>query len=610
MAAKAEPIAAVDLALGALAKYERPDLEGRLRQARERLLADHVRVLVAGEFKKGKSMLVNGLVGAPVCPVLDDLSTAVPTVVRYAETPTVTLVRVLDGDIAERNTVPLDDIARYATEQGNPGNRERLSQIEIGLPRAVLASGLVLVDTPGVGGLNSVQAAATASTLPAADAVLLVSDASQEYTAPELEFLRQAVAVCPNVACVLTKTDMYPEWRTIAELDRGHLRRAGIDAQLFTVSSTMRWHALLAETDELRAELAADSGYAPLVGYLRKGVVGKADELARRSTVHDVLAVTDQVIASLRTEQAAQENPESVQQVIRKLSEAEKRATALKERSARWQQTLTDGVADLNADIDYDLRDRLREIVRDAEEVIQNGGDPTRTWDQFTAWVEQSTAAAGSANYVWATQRARYLANRVADHFDEERTHLLPALRIEPSDSLRSVRGMTLKDNETWTVGRRLLTGLRGGYSGMLMFGMLGTLVGFTMFNPISIGAALLMGKKTIGDERRRIVQKRQADAKTVLRRYIDDVTFHVAKDSRDMLRGVQRVLRDHFTQTAEQMKRSLQESLKAAEASVKSTKAERDARLSEIGAELSRLEAVQVHVKTLLPPGTGARAA
>jgi hypothetical protein len=224
--------------------------------------------------------------------------------------------------------------------------------------------------------------------------------------------------------------------------------------------------------------------------------------------------------------------------------------------------------------------------------------------------VEQSTAAAGSANYVWATQRARYLANRVADHFDEERTHLLPALRIEPSDSLRSVRGMTLKDNETWTVGRRLLTGLRGGYSGMLMFGMLGTLVGFTMFNPISIGAALLMGKKTIGDERRRIVQKRQADAKTVLRRYIDDVTFHVAKDSRDMLRGVQRVLRDHFTQTAEQMKRSLQESLKAAEASVKSTKAERDARLSEIGAELSRLEAVQVHVKTLLPPGTGARAA
>ncbi|HWM00041.1 MAG TPA: dynamin family protein [Nocardioidaceae bacterium] len=615
MAAKAEPVAAVDLALGALAKYERPDLEARLRQARERLLADHVRVLVVGEFKKGKSMLVNGLVGAPVCPVLDDLATAVPTVVTYAETPAATVMRVLDGAgteaVTERTTVPLDDIARYATEQGNPGNRERLNQVEIGLPRAVLAGGLVLVDTPGVGGLSSVQASATAATLPAADAVLLVSDASQEYTGPELEFLRQAVAVCPNVACVLTKTDMYPEWRTIAELDRGHLRRAGIDAPLFTVSSTMRWHALLEKDDELRSELATDSGYAPLVGYLRKDVVGRADELARRSTVHDVLAVTDQVVAALRTEQAAQENPESVQEVIRRLTAAEQRATGLKERSARWQQTLNDGVADLNADIDYDLRDRLREIVRDAEEVIQNGGDPTRTWEQFVAWVEQCAAAAASANYVWATQRARYLAQRVAEHFDEERTHVLPALRIEPSDALRSVRAMTMRDDaESFGLGKKLMTGMKGGYMGMLMFGMLGTLVGFSLTNPIAVGAGLLMGRKAVGDERRRLITKRQNDARTALRRYVDDVTFHVGKDSRDMLRGVQRVLRDHFTAQAEQMKRSLQESLKAAETSVKATKAERDTRLAELNAELARLDKVAQQVRTLLPRGrTGAAA-
>jgi hypothetical protein len=164
------------------------------------------------------------------------------------------------------------------------------------------------------------------------------------------------------------------------------------------------------------------------------------------------------------------------------------------------------------------------------------------------------------------------------------------------------VRTMTIKDNEPWSIGRRLLTGMKGGYSGLLMFGMLGTMVGFTLMNPISVGAALLMGKKTIGDERRRIIAKRQGDAKMALRRYIDDVTFHVGKDSRDMLRGVQRVLRDHFTQTAEEMKRSLQESLKAAESSVKATKAERDARLAEITAELARLDKVAQHVRTLLP--------
>ncbi len=59
-----------------------------------------------------------------------------------------------------------------------------LSYAEIGLPRKILEGGLVLVDTPGVGGLGSAHGAATMSALPSADAVLLVSDAAQEYTGP------------------------------------------------------------------------------------------------------------------------------------------------------------------------------------------------------------------------------------------------------------------------------------------------------------------------------------------------------------------------------------------------------------------------------------------
>ncbi len=293
-----------------------------------------------------------------------------------------------------------------------------------------------------------------------------------------------------------------------------------------------------------------------------------------------------------------------MQAVIRDLRAAEARATGLKERSARWQQTLNDGVADLNADIDYDLRDRLREIVRDAEEAIQNAGDPASTWDQFSTWVEQSAATAAAANYVWATQRARSLAKRVAEHFSGEQDQLLPALRIAPSDAALSVRAMSLRESESWELGRRLMTGVNGGYAGMLMFGMLGTLVGFSLLNPITVGAGLLTGRRAIGDERRRIVAKKQNDAKLALRRYIDDVTFHVSKHSRDMLRGVQRALRDHFTAQAEQMKRSLQESLRAAEKAVQATTAERDQRLAEIRTELARLDAIGARLYELLPRG------
>jgi Dynamin family len=594
-----DPIAAVDHALKAIARYGRPDLDTRLQHARSRLLDGTVRVLVVGEFKQGKSMLVNGLVGAPVCPTFDDIATAVPTVVKHAGAVSVTLVRAGTG---ERIEVPVTELADHACEQGNPGNREGWSQIEVGLPRRVLSGGLELVDTPGVGGLQSVHGAATMAALPSADAVLLVSDASQEYTAPEMEFLQHAASVCPTVACVLTKNDLYPEWRRIAELDRGHLAAAGITAEVFPVSSTLRWQAV----QDNDADTNEESGFPPLIAHLRTRVVGQADRLARRGVVHDVVAVTGQVADHLKAELAAQQNPESVGELVRGLTEAQERATALKEKSARWQQTLNDGVADLNADIDYDLRDRMREISRLAEDELLAGGDPTKVWEQFTAWLQQEVAAAAAANFVWATQRARWLAQQVAEHFAADQDDIgrpLPALRNDPSDALRSVREMAAPSSGGWSVGIKMLTGMRGGYMGMLMFGMLGTFIGFaSILNPLGIGAGIMMAGKTVGDEKKRLVTKRQNEAKAAARRYVDDVTFQVAKDSRDRLRAVQRDLRNHFTEQAEQMKRSLQESQLAAERAVKASRSERDARQAEITAELAALDAVRREARSLLP--------
>jgi hypothetical protein len=606
------PVRAVDLALAAIAPYRRPDLEARLRATRARLLDDRIRVVVVGEFKQGKSMLVNALVSAPVCPVYDDVATAVPTVVRYAPGPTLTVVRRGEGPDggppvehrAARDDVPLhalsEAVAAHVAESHNPGNGQGLHQVEVGVPRNLLQAGLEVVDTPGVGGLNSVHGAATMSALPGADAVLLVSDASQEYTAPELEFLRRAVRLCPNVACVLTKTDLYPEWRRIAVLDRGHLRTAGVEAELIAVSSAVRWQAVTTGD----ADLNAESGFPELEDYLSRRVLGQADLLRRRATVHDVLAVTDQLGDALRAERAARSDPARAQEVVRELTAAKERASALRERSARWQHTLNDGVADLNADIDHDLRDRMREVTRLAEEEIDAGGDPTRAWEQLTAWVQQQVASAASANFVWATERARWLAGQVATHFDDQREAVLPALRTEASAALGSVREMKVREGESFSFGQQALTGLRGGYIGVLMFGFLGTVVGLTLLNPISVGAGLLLGGKTLSDERRRVVTRRQAEAKTVVRRYVDDVTFQVGKDSRDMLRGVQRDLRDHFTELAEQLTRSLRESLAAAERSVTASKEDGARRLAEIDQELARLSTLQTRVGTLLPEG------
>ncbi|HEX8934434.1 MAG TPA: hypothetical protein VF788_09610, partial [Pseudonocardiaceae bacterium] len=109
-------------------------------------------------------------------------------------------------------------------------------------------------------------------------------------------------------------------------------------------------------------------------------------------------------------------------------------------------------------------------------------------------------------------------------------------------------------------------------------------------------------GGKTITDERRRITSRRQNEAKTAVRRYIDDVIFQASKESRDMLRRVQRDLRDHFTNQAEEMNRSLGDSVRAAERSVKISQAERDRRVAEIKFELDRLESLQQKIRTLAP--------
>lgn len=573
-----EAVALVDLALKAVTAYDRPDLAPRLRQTKARLTDPVVRVLVVGEFKQGKSQLVNALVNATVCPVDDDIATAVPTLVRFGEETSVTLVREAPGpdgvatEKAERTVVGLDQLAEHVSEAGNPGNRARLTRAEVTLPRKPLQSGLALVDTPGVGGLGSAHGAATMSALPTADAVLLVSDASQEYTAPELEFLQAARKLCPNVACIVTKTDLYPHWRRIVEIDERHLRTARIDAELLPVSSALRLHA--ARTQDL--DLIAESGFQALTSFLLRKVVGAADDLDRRSTSQDVLVTCQALEATMRAELMSQNDPEKAGQLARELEAARSRVDGLRQRSARWQTTLTDGVADLIADIEYDLRDRLRAVSRDAEQLLEDA-DPADIWDQFAEWFHK----------------------QVAEHFAEAVDVTLPELRVAGGSVAGLVDPLEMPADEKFGIGQKLFVGARGGYGGMLMFGLASTFAGIALLNPLSVGAGLLFGAKTVRDEKKRLKQRRQAESKNAVRRHIDEVTFQVGKDSRDNLRRIQRDLRDHFTTVADELSEALKESVAAAQTALKDD-AERQQRVADLEAELERVTGLAERARAL----------
>jgi hypothetical protein len=580
----------LDEVLGLADTAKRPDLRRRLELARARSSSPSVRVLIVGETGQGKSQLVNALVTAPVCPVDDDVATAVPTAVSFGETPTAHLVRAgdpsRDGETLERTEISIDRLSDHVTARAG-GSRGVLAA-EVSIPRAVLAGGLTIVDSPGVGGLESAHALATMTALPDADAVILVSDASQEYTEPEMQFLRQAMRICPNVACVLTKTDLYSSWRTILDIDRRHLDDIDPSIPVFAVSSQLRLEA----ARDSDVELNAASGFPALVGYLRGDIVGQSERVHRRGLARDVRSVTDQLAMSLRSELSALVDPATRPAVVAELENAKGRADDLRKRSAQWQLTLGDGIADLMSDIDHDLRDRMRVIQREADAAI-DAGDPGPMWESLVDWLEERVVGAISDTFVWSDERARWLAERVAEGFGEEQVRL-PAVRVGTADGvLDAVELVPELDPGRVSAMQKLLTGMRGSYGGVLMIGLVTGLVGMSLINPFSIAAGLLIGGKAYRDDKEARLKKRQVDAKNLVRKQIDEILFQVSKELKDRLRQVQRTTRDHFNEIATELHRSLGDSLLAAQKAATMYKADRERRVAELKTQLARIEVV-----------------
>jgi hypothetical protein len=454
-----------------------------------------------------------------------------------------------------------------------------------------------MVDTPGVGGLGSVHTAATLAALPWADAVLFVSDASQELTGPELEFLRTARERCPHVLSVLTKVDLYPDWRRIQQLDLEHLRREGLPSGLLPVSSSVRARALRSKD----ANLNAESGFPVLLAGIDQ-LLQMGAKVAARAAANDVLAVVDQLEFAVRPEREALTDPSGAADLIEHLSRARDRADLLRAGAARWQLTLGDGITDLTADLDHDLRVRTRTIVREAEDAIDQS-DPAESWTELQTWLTNRVGLEMAQNYLFLSQRAGELTEQVAQHFAGEEIEVgLAADRQVPEEILAGIQVSERAGRAGQGATQQGLLALRGVYSGVSMASALGSLAGLAMLQPFTIVLGLLMGRSAMKDQRERQLTARRAEAKGAVRKYVDEVTFQVGKDSRDSLRRVQRGLRDTFAARADELVRSAQEALAAAQRAVETDETERHQRIAELDRELQGLATLRSRTLTVAP--------
>jgi len=176
------------------------DLLDKLRQNRFYLV-------VLGAFKRGKSTLINALLGEAVLPVAVIPLTSVVTILSYGERLTIE-VRFHNG---ESRQISKDELVDFITEKGNPGNQKGVREVEITYPSEYLRDGVRIIDTPGVGSVYSHNTEIAYNFLPQVDAAVFVVTADPPLSAAEQEFLQDIREYVHKLFFVLNKIDHVEE---------------------------------------------------------------------------------------------------------------------------------------------------------------------------------------------------------------------------------------------------------------------------------------------------------------------------------------------------------------------------------------------------------------
>lgn len=187
------------------------ELLAGLAELAKRLEDGRFQLAVVGQFKRGKSSLINSLLGADVMPTgvvpITALATFVEAGAAYSASiqfrSRPTTHRREDDAAALRET-----LRTYVTEAGNPKNMLGVVRVGITVPSALLAAGIVLIDTPGVGSTFEHNSVAAAAILPECDAALFVVSPDPPITHVELDYLAQVRTHVARVIIVLNKIDL------------------------------------------------------------------------------------------------------------------------------------------------------------------------------------------------------------------------------------------------------------------------------------------------------------------------------------------------------------------------------------------------------------------
>ncbi|HTZ56876.1 MAG TPA: dynamin family protein [Acidobacteriaceae bacterium] len=213
-------------------------LHAKLLFLEKKLASNTLHLAVLGQMKRGKSSFINALLGAEILPAGVLPVTAIITEIRYGASPDAVILYT-NG---QRESVQMSSLAAYVTEAGNPGNKKQVASVEIAYPSPFLESGMILIDTPGIGSTHAHNTRTTERYLDRVDAGIVVLSVDPPITEIESQFLQGLKEEVPKLFFILNKIDVASDEEVshISRFLEGELSRLRIESpEIFRLSA--RW---------------------------------------------------------------------------------------------------------------------------------------------------------------------------------------------------------------------------------------------------------------------------------------------------------------------------------------------------------------------------------
>lgn len=207
-------------------------------------------LVVVGQFKRGKTSLINVLLGADILPVAVVPLTSIVTIMTYGDALRIK-VYFNDGKVAE---IKPESLPEYVTEKGNPKNIKDVSEVIITYPSPYLKDGVRLIDTPGVGSIYQHNTDVAYQYLPKSDAAMFLLSVDQPMSKAELDFLRDVKEYSNKIFFLLNKADYLNEKDLQESIDfsKSVLKEAmGTDVRIFPVSARLALEGKISGSEDM-----------------------------------------------------------------------------------------------------------------------------------------------------------------------------------------------------------------------------------------------------------------------------------------------------------------------------------------------------------------------